>query len=162
MNRQTLARLVTTTEDPDYVAGFQALAEVNLALRSDGPKTALLVRKAILELDLSNFQAARRACQDALVMDPEHAEANYYLGLACTLLACVRAGATAACASHRDRPDDSMRSLLEQARGAFEKAARANEEDPQADKGAAAVETLLSESADEAELAAALRGDDLE
>jgi tetratricopeptide (TPR) repeat protein len=159
MQQMTLTQLVQVPQDLDYVHHFQELARVNLALHQRGPDTRLLVQKAMLELDVGNFEGARQAAREALALAPDDAEAQYQRGLACVLMAFVKAEAVPTGPGHRTSPIESVRSLLEEAGRAFAGTVQANPDDVDAQEDMDAVTRTLEDHAEDASLEAALRGE---
>lgn len=144
MKGQPLSRLVSAPCDSDYVENFQALADVNVALQQEGPTAELLLRKAMFELDLGNYGAARRAARDALDMDPDLAEAHYQEGLANLLLAFARAGVVPAGPGHATTPGESIESLLQATATCFGHTLRISPDDPEVQEDLAAVSRLIA------------------
>lgn len=144
MKAELLARLVSAPSDSDYVENFQALADVNVALHDKGPTARLLLRKALFELDLGNFTAARRSAQDALDLDPDMAEAHYQEGLSSLLLAFARAGVVPGGPGHAATPMESIESLLQAAARSFGHAIRLNPDDPEVQEDLAALSRLMA------------------
>ncbi|MGB0652744.1 MAG: hypothetical protein ACPGQL_06040 [Thermoplasmatota archaeon] len=144
--------------DLDYVESFQTLASVNLELEKLGNSPERLLRKAVLELAVGNFQAGLRAAQQAIVGRHDNSEAHYQLGLAQLLLAFVEAEAIPAGPSWKERPSRiGVRSRLQAAADAFADAVRLNADDGDAVAGLEHMGRLLLRDEGEAALAERLR-----
>ncbi len=161
MRQRTITQLIQTPNDLDYVEHFQALAQVNLEIKRGGATRDQLLRKAVLEMDVGNFQASSDAARAANDLDPKNAEAAYLEGVAEVLMAMVRAealpagpGAGGPAVLPRDA---SIRTCLRHAADAFGRAVRLNPRDQEAKDDLLAVSTLLMEHADEGDLRDALR-----
>ena len=156
MRQILVAQLVGA--DADYVTHFGELQVLNLEIRSQGPTTERLLRKAILELDVGNFLASVDAAQDAVNMAPFNPDTHHLLGLAYIHLALSKADILPhGPGSHEGAPESVTGMLwraVEQFREAIEHAP--NDEETQMD--IQTLEKLLRAHPDERELVKGLRG----
>ncbi len=150
--RQTLTRLVHAPLDLDYVENFQALARLNLEIERHGPSAPRLLRRAVLEMDVGNYEASYQAAKDALVLNPESGEAHFQRGLACLLMACVQADAIAGAPGMEAPRGMNMIDLVREASEAFGKAAHLNPDDEEAVEGLAQIGAILVNEPSEAEV----------
>lgn len=158
MNAQGLAQLVHTP-DVDYVQRFQALATAHLEIETRGPTVARLLRRGILEMQVGDYQDARRTMDAALRLDSGVAEIHYQRGCAYALLACVKAEAVPPGPGHHE-PSESIRFLLTEAATAFKESIALNDEDTEAQERLLRIGSVLDTGDSEESLAALLRGED--
>lgn len=152
MEQKALTQLLHKPADLDYVEHFQDLADVNLEIRRYGPSTERLLRKAILEMDVGNFQSGLEAAKDAVVLDDQCQEAHYQVGASYVMLAFVKAGAVPSGPGNQFVPSEGAVDLLQDARGAFDRALEICPDDAEAQEDLHIVAELLGEVADEADL----------
>lgn len=155
--RQRLTQLFQVPDDLDYVDGFQALAQLVLELRRDGPSVERLLRRSQLERNVGNHMASLASARDALALDPDNAEVHYDLGLAYLYLALAKAEALPVGPRPPDLPVEGIGELLGAAVEAFSRALGLNPADEDARTDVAAIAELLALGIDDAGLAVALR-----
>jgi Flp pilus assembly protein TadD len=157
MRTKLLLQLVQVPADLDYVQHFQTLSAVNLEIRKSGASAERLLRKAILESDVGNFEAALLAAKDAVDLEPKNPEAHHQVGMASLMLAMVKSGALASGPGLHEMPTESATELVLAAMEAFREAAKLNPEDQESRADLAALKVLVKRKESEEELAQALR-----
>lgn len=157
MKQKALTHLLHGPADLDYVEHFQSLADVNLEIRRYGPSTERLLRKAILEMDVGNFQSGLEAAKDAVVLDGQCQEAHYQVGVSYVMLAFVKAGAVPTGPGNQSTPSETAMELLNQAGDAFGRALRITPHDEESKEDLTIVSELLAEVKEENALLQVLR-----
>ena len=157
MASKNLLHLMHAPLDVDYVQHFQGLAALNLEIKRLGPSADRMLRKAILEMDVGNFEAAVKAAEHALDLSPSTPEIHYQYGLANLLLACAKADAIPTGPGQQIPPRTGVKPLLEEALDAFRQATKLNGFDEEARQGLRALTDLLEVDTDERAIVKALK-----
>jgi tetratricopeptide (TPR) repeat protein len=157
MRQRLLLQLMQAPRDLDYVGHFQELSRLNLEMRRFGPSAQRLLRKTMLEREVGNYGASLGAAQDALLLDPNNPEMHYHLGIAFVYVALARADALPIGAVPQALPHETATTLLQKGAEAFRTVLNFNPRDEDAQEDLAAVERILEDSANEAEVCGALR-----
>jgi tetratricopeptide (TPR) repeat protein len=157
--RQRLAQLFDVPTDLDYVEAFQALAQLTLELRRNGPSVELLLRRGQLERGVGNHESSLRSAQQAVALDPANPEGPYEVGLAYFYLALAKAHAlpVAPRAHGSQLPAEGVAELLGLAIEAFSRTFELNPNDEDAAQDLAALAAVLALESDGDRLAQALR-----
>ncbi len=157
MASNNLLHLIHAPLDVDYVQHFQGLAALNLEIKRLGPSAERMLRKAILEMDVGNFEAGVKAAEHARELSPSTTEIHYQYGLANVLLACAKADAIPSGPGQQIPARTGVKALLEEAVEAFEEVVNLNDCDDEARRGLRALKTLLADGADERSIVKALK-----
>ncbi len=157
MASNNLLHLIHAPLDVDYVQHFQGLAALNLEIKRLGPSAERMLRKAILEMDVGNFEAGVKAAEHARELSPSTTEIHYQYGLANLLLACAKADAIPSGPGQQMPARTGVKRLLEEAIRAFEDVVRLNAADEEARRGLRALQVLLADDADERSIVKALK-----
>lgn len=130
-------------QDVDYVACFDALARVQVAIRRRGPSGHLLLRRSMLESAIGNYASALAAARDAVSAVPRDPEAHFQEGLAWLSLARVQVGGAPLAPGTDPPPPRPLRTLVHNAYDAFCSALSCAGDDPDAEAACTYLEGLL-------------------
>lgn len=152
-----LRQVFHVSTDADYVADFQELSRVHIALRKEGPSLALLLRRAQLERAMGNHGTSLEAVLEAQALSPDHLETLYELGVSYFCLAMVEAGALPVGPRPAIIATRSVRDLLGASLEAFTAVLERNPQDDEAARNMGILAELLGAAEDDLALRALLQ-----